>query len=538
MALKLDLSSAEEQRKKLTEAQQKRIEQLYRQASKEIAKQAKKAPRVPSDIIKKQYLEKLQKQIDKELYKIQQQLGDLIKDNMKLTADALVEDTSAWITQFGLPIELSMSHVSTEIVQSVVSGQLYSGKWTLSKALWNDHMKTQSDVQKVVAQGIAMQKSAYDIAKDLEKYVNPDARKDWEWSKVYPGTVKKVDYNAQRLARTMVSHAYQQAFVRTTYHNPFVTAYRWESANSDRTCEICAERDGQLFDKDDLPLDHPNGMCTFTAVMEDSMEAIADRLADWVSGKEDPDLDEYAAFLGGDKAVQREAAEAAKPSVPDVDTWIGQIQKQTEEEMLGLEQRAMSLMSMDEQVGLNTYTSSAYIPINSYLRNLAVGYSEEEAAQKAGLISDYKDALEAARTGLNKARLEKDLVLRRGTNLGDLAGLLSTKSGDFETIRSELRSKSVEELNSLYQGLVGEYSGFTSTSSLWNRGFRDSVEVIFYAPKGTPASSIMSISQYGTFEGETLLNAGTTVKVLKIEESDGHMKSRIRIFMEILSKNS
>ena len=58
--------------------------------------------------------------------------------------------------------------------------------------------------------------------------------------------------------------------------------------------------------------------------------------------------------------------------------------------------------------------------------------------------------------------------------------------------------------------------------------------MIFYAPKGTAASSIMRISKHGTSEGETLLNAGTRVKVHKIEVGDGNMSSKIRIFCEIL----
>lgn len=297
MALQIDYSSAEQQRQNLTLAQQKRIEQLYRQLSKELAKEASKAPRVPSDIVKQQYLENLKKEIDKKLYAIQTQLGDMIKDNMKVTADVLGEDTVSWLAQFGLPVDSNLFHVSEDIVQSIVSGQLYEGNWSLSKALWKDHMKVQSDVQKVIAQDVAAQKSSYEIAKDIEKYVNPDARKDWEWSKVYPGTAKKVDYNAQRLARTMVSHAYQQAFVRNTQKNPFVTKYQWLASNSDRTCELCEERDGKYFDKDDLPLDHPNGMCTFVAVIDNSMEEVADRLADWYEGKDDPELDEYLSYL-------------------------------------------------------------------------------------------------------------------------------------------------------------------------------------------------------------------------------------------------
>lgn len=161
--------------------------------------------------------------------------------------------------------------------------------------------KAQQDINSIIAKGIAENKSSYDIAKDLEKYVNPSAKKDWDWSKVYPGTNKKVDYNAQRLARTMVSHAYQYSFVQTTKHNPFVEDYIWRSAGSERTCEICAERNGKHYAKDKLPLDHPNGLCTFIANTPDNMEDIADRLADWAHGKSDPELDEFVKSLYGDK---------------------------------------------------------------------------------------------------------------------------------------------------------------------------------------------------------------------------------------------
>lgn len=44
----------------------------------------------------------------------------------------------------------------------------------------------------------------------------------------------------------------------------------------------------------------------------------------------------------------------------------------------------------------------------------------------------------------------------------------------------------------------------------------------------------MTISRYGTDEGETLLNAGTTVRVVSIEKSDGHQFSDIRMFLEII----
>lgn len=297
MSGKLSLKTAEQERVRLTAAQQKQIQKLYEDAAKEVAKQAAQAPRVPSDALRKQYLNQLQNQLNEELDKIRAEIESTVKDNMKKTAEAVVDDNIDFLKEVGMPVQGAFSHVPDEVVRAVTTGQIYEGKWSLSRAIWKNTRRTQKDVQSVIAQGIAQNKSAYDIAKDLEKYVDPSAKKDWDWSKVYPGTAKKVDYNAQRLARTMVSHAYQQSFVKTTQKNPFVTKYKWVSAGGARTCEICAARDGVEYSKTDLPLDHPNGMCTFIAVIEDSMTDIADRIADWALGGSDPELDTFARTL-------------------------------------------------------------------------------------------------------------------------------------------------------------------------------------------------------------------------------------------------
>ena len=319
MALQLDFSNAEAQRLRITQEQQRKIQELYKQASAEIARQAGKAPRVPSDALRKSYLNTLQGQIDERLRDIEAQLNGTVRSSMTAAASATVGDAKQFLQQNGLSIRGAYSHVPADIVNAVASGQLYSGNWTLSRALWLNTKETQQDVQNIIAQGIIQNKSAFDIAKDLEKYVDPTAKKDWDWSKVYPGTRRVVDYNAQRLARTMVSHAYQQAFVRTTQKNPFVKKYKWEASNSDRTCELCEERNGQLFDKDNLPLDHPNGMCTFTAVMDD-MDTIGERLGDWAAGKDDPELDQWAKDIYGKGWEQKK--EEVKPVSTRDGKWV------------------------------------------------------------------------------------------------------------------------------------------------------------------------------------------------------------------------
>lgn len=283
---------------------------MYRELLNKIEKEAKTLPNTTSGALRKFYLSNLQKQINAELNNLGKDLESTIKSNMRAVASAACKDSASLLGSLGFYVEGLFSRVPGDVVQSIITGQVYDGEWSLSRSIWNHTSQSKKDINTIIAEGIAQNKSTYDIAKDLEKYVNPSAKKDWDWSKVYPGTAKKVDYNAQRLARTMVSHAYQQSFVQTTQKNPFVTRYRWDSSNSGRVCKLCESRDGVLFEKNELPLDHPNGMCTFIAVMESSMVEMADRLGDWAHGKDDPELEEYANVLYG---PERETHKETKP---------------------------------------------------------------------------------------------------------------------------------------------------------------------------------------------------------------------------------
>ena len=292
----LKLNNAEDLRIKLTNRQQKSIVQIYKKASQSAAQQAKKLKGRTniSSVLRQRYLKALKEQIDEQMKQAQADLEGMITDNMVQVSQQVSQATIDFLEEVGLSVEGAFSYVPDQIVKNIATGKIYEGKWSLSSALWGERRKVQTDVQKVIAQGVAENKSTYEIAKDIERYVNPSARKDWEWSKVYPGTNKKVDYSAQRLARTLVSHAYQQSLVQTVRNNPFVTGIRWHAAHSARVCPICAERDGQVYSKTDLPLDHPNGMCYFTAEIPDSMVDISNRLADWAQGKSDPGLDKFA----------------------------------------------------------------------------------------------------------------------------------------------------------------------------------------------------------------------------------------------------
>jgi SPP1 gp7 family putative phage head morphogenesis protein len=250
-------------------------------------------------VLRTKYLKEMKKELNTELKRIGESLEKSIPEAMENVAQEVVNDSIKFSKYIGLETKGAFLNVPTQIVSSVASGKLYANNWTLSKAIWSNIDKTQQDINTIVAKGVALNKSAFDIAKDLEQYVDPKVKKDWNWSKVYPNTSRRIDYNAQRLARTMVSHAYQQSLVETTRHNPFVTGFKWQSAAGARTCPICADRNGKIYGKLDLPLDHPNGRCTYEAVM--NMDNYTDRIVNWYNSPAgtDKELDKFADSLSG-----------------------------------------------------------------------------------------------------------------------------------------------------------------------------------------------------------------------------------------------
>ena len=300
-----EFARAEGIRIQLTNQQTKQIKNLYKDLSNEYKKEIRKLSTRTniSSQMRRRYLKEFTKDLRDDIEYLNQNIEKTITSNMLRVSKAVVEDSIALDKKMGFDgVFIKQFYIPQDVVAIVSSGKLYDGKWTLSKAIWSDNQKKINDIELIVAKGIAGNKSTYDIAKDLERYVNPRARKEWSWSKVYPGTSKKIDYNAQRLARTMVSHAYEESFVESTKDNPFIEAYQWLASGSDRMCDICEERDGQIFPKDDLPLDHPNGMCTFEIVMTKSYEQIGKDIANWINGEGDPklnrELDDYAETLG------------------------------------------------------------------------------------------------------------------------------------------------------------------------------------------------------------------------------------------------
>lgn len=313
------LRNAEVARDNLLSKQKKEIEQLYNKWADDIGKKAEyyKMKTTSSSVVSEMQLRSLEKQLRASSQVLSNEINSKIKSNMRIMADSVVSSNKDWLRSLGFGekgLDIAFSHVPTEAIQSLVSGQVYRSGWSLSSRIWGNNEETLKDIYTVVAKGRAENLSVYEIAKELQTYVTPSAQLPWnmrmkDGQKIYH---RQVDYNAQRLARTLVQHTYQQSFVLAAKENPFITHVIWNS-NGSRACELCLERDGKKFKIEDMPLDHPNGMCT---MVPDVDEKMIDRLADWVKdeGRGDPEISEFAKKFGYEhKNIQKAKKDISQP---------------------------------------------------------------------------------------------------------------------------------------------------------------------------------------------------------------------------------
>ncbi|HFL2477366.1 TPA: ADP-ribosyltransferase [Clostridioides difficile] len=285
----------------------KKIRKLYKDIANEYAK---KLNRVNSNTLTEQYLREsiiyLNKEYDRLGKKLKKDIESEISKVIKTTTDEQLSFFNNICDNYSVNLKPQFidmfSKVHEDVLRQVISGSMYKDKLKLSDRIWSNIDKTKKDLDYIVSRGLAEKRGSYDIAKDLEKYVNPKVKKDYDWSKVYPKSNKKIDFNAYRLASTYITHAYQKTAKESCRKNPFVKGIKWMSSHHSRMCKVCADRNGKTYIPEELPLEHPLGKCTFEYDIPMSMEDIGKELRSWIDGEENSKLDEWFDEYGLDFA--------------------------------------------------------------------------------------------------------------------------------------------------------------------------------------------------------------------------------------------
>lgn len=296
---------AQKKKLKLAKKQEQQIKQIYNDL---YLKVSKKLSKVNKNTLEERYLEELKKELEKEIKNINKKVEKVIKNNIKKSSelannvqlDFFMSINDKYSLDLGPTFSSMFSKIPKAAMDEILFGTAYKDRKGLSERIWQYTKKFDKDIDYIIAEGIAAKKSTYEIAKDLEKYVDPLSAKEWDWHKVYPNANKKIDYNAQRLARTAVNHAFQQAQKRSCEKNPYITGIRWVTSISHRTCELCNSRNGTIYKVSEVPLDHPNGLCTTVPEIPMSLEGIGTELSAWIDGVSNSKLDKWFEEYGED----------------------------------------------------------------------------------------------------------------------------------------------------------------------------------------------------------------------------------------------
>lgn len=200
-------------------------------------------------------------------------------------------------------LKRTITKVSNDTVKQLIAGKYYKDGKTLSKRIWNLTGDNGNKIDAIIKDNIAKGANVRELAKDLEKYVNPKNR-------ITPKTFAdgiggdSISYQARRLARTSITHAQTEVMIQNAKKNPFCKGLKWNLSASHfqrmhGKLDICDDYNGRVFKPEDLPLQHPNCLCYMTEELEDFDKCI-EAMKNWTSGIKNSQIDEWVK-AGDDK---------------------------------------------------------------------------------------------------------------------------------------------------------------------------------------------------------------------------------------------
>lgn len=193
-------------------------------------------------------------------------------------------------------LKRTVTKISSDSVKQLIAGEYYKDGKTLSKRLWNITGDNGNKIDAIIKDNIAKGANVRELAKELEKHVNPKNR-------ITPKTFAdgiggdNISYQARRLARTSITHAQTETLIQNAKKNPFCKGLKWNLSASHFSrmhgkLDICDDYNGRTFKPEEVPLQHPNCLCYFTEVLEEFDKCI-ETMKSWSNGKKNPAIDEW-----------------------------------------------------------------------------------------------------------------------------------------------------------------------------------------------------------------------------------------------------
>lgn len=299
------IKKSHDEKLRLTKKQEKQIKEYY---NKIYLNASKKLSKLNNDKLQDKQLLTTLKSISEDILAIQDDLEKSFEENMTEIADTANQVQLDMLLNLDKTYKLGLAAVLVKIfkdipnkaVDSILRGNIYKDNKSLKKRIKRCLNKLQKDLKYIVKQGVKQAKNNSEIIKDLQTYLKVNSAKSLSWCNSYPKASTQVDYHMQTICRTSFNHSYQESQRESCKRNPFVVGIKWLVSNSHKVCPLCQDRNGVVYKIDEVPLDHPRGMCTTIPVLEKELDQIGEELKSWIEGESNPKLDNWFKKYGSE----------------------------------------------------------------------------------------------------------------------------------------------------------------------------------------------------------------------------------------------
>lgn len=282
---------------RLNKSQEKELLNLYTELAKQLESDISKCRTTSKEL----YLKKLHNIVVANIRDMHGDLKKIVTDNIITSSEIASSADYAYYEAItkdtGLLTTFNSMILSTreKTVKKLIQGKFYKDKTSLSQRLWNLENNNIKSIDIAIKTNVLRGANARELAKNLEKYVNPKKRLEIKTDAV--GFNKDISYNASRLARTSITHSFSETMINNAMNNPFNKGLKWNlsashSARMHGKTDMCDDNAGKVFAPEEIPLQHPCCLCFFTEENISISEA-SKRLKVWSEGAEDKDLDKW-----------------------------------------------------------------------------------------------------------------------------------------------------------------------------------------------------------------------------------------------------
>lgn len=351
-----------------------------------------------------------------QLYKQLQEQSAICNENLPkriLDKYAEISMSVSYNAAFNRMVDKSVNVTSKEIVEQMIKGQVYKDGMGLDSRLWHSVNASGQKIEDAITSCLAQGVGSAEASKTIAQFAKT-GHHTWDKKKIreklgsyYANKygASGLDYEALRLMRTTTTHMAQLSAINSHKVNPYSNAVIYHIGHAgSRTCAMCKERNGKKFKLEEVPLDHPNGLCWLEPFMSvdgknpASLSDLMDDMNNYYDGKPNSGLMDKWIKENGETPVKSKPQQPKKPTLPKGHLYTSEQREQKYKELETKLTKGISKMLEDEFKDnsnkdklINPYTQTTVKGIMNNLRKYPTPLQDLYLHMAKELKMEYTD---------------------------------------------------------------------------------------------------------------------------------------------------